>query len=307
MNIRFLSNTDDNVQVDLPSGKLSKAGVRKPLSAQKGMTCTLFSMRRIAIFDTDGQNKKSLQAYKKIKKALAAYNGNHDELVSLANTILIDLNIDLGKSVLTNKSFMNKHQTFIKKTQINMSAQVFYNSLSSFHKWILLYDVIIKNILMPLMNLKETAWHPREGFAALKKSLKEKGAHFFMGKFGAWCYSKKPILLSKESTSSRQVFYFDKDTYIGDSKPFTHGIIVDQVKIVNGKEMIFFRDPSKASKEGQPEKIYILSYETFVNRLTDMQGYRFSYNECSNDINFGLVNESPGQLYRGVLQKPSKL
>lgn len=304
MNTRLLTNLTTDTHVDLPSGKISKTGVRKPIKQQKGMACTLFAMRRITFFNTGIEDNKALQAYKLIKLALMEFGNDTNALLTIGINICKDFDIDIEKNILKNKSFMEKYFRIKPSLPSSMSPGGLFNRLSSFDQWVVIYDILIETVLAPLMNLKNTDWHPRDGINALKDSLRVNGAHFFMGKFGFWCYNKPPKKFTSECTRDRHIFSFDKNAYVGDSRPFTHGIIVDQIKTVNGKEMVFFRDPYTQSKEGQPEKIFMLSYETFIQRLTDRQGYRVARNECASDLTFGMTSRCPENLYGPGLGEP---
>jgi hypothetical protein len=272
----------------------SKSGIRKTLKQQKGMTCFLFAMRRIAIFNTTDKNNKALQAYKAIKLALATYNGKSDQLTMLGKKLCNGFGISIEKTIIANKSFMKKFDLVEAHSSRAISPMFLYQHFNSFAQWVVLYDIMV---LAPLRNIKNADWHPRDGINALKDSLKKNGAHFFMGKFSSWCYSEKPKQFISETTSNRHIFFFNKHAYLGETKPFTHGIIVDKIKTVNRKEMVFFRDPNHSSKEGRPEKIYMLSYETFMQRLTDKQGYRVDRDECAREMTFGMINSCPEKLY----------
>jgi hypothetical protein len=300
MRIRLLSDDESNVQVDLASGKVSKKGERKCLLPQTGMTCTLFALRRIAILNTDSKHKAHLQAYKKIKQALACSGGNLGQLVPLMSGILTDNGVDVKQAILKNETFADRCFRYRKTNNILSSDITIFQGMDSLFQWTVLYEIFMEKILIPLFNVQSSGWHPRDGFNSLKECLREKGALFFMGKFGSWCYSKPPQELKSETTTNRQVFYFNKDFYQGDTKPFTHGIIVDQVKVINGREMIFYRDPSHLSNPKAPEKIYILSYETFVKRLCDLQGQSFDRGGCSTNTKFGLASACPEVLYRPI-------
>ncbi|VVC74875.1 hypothetical protein AQUSIP_01490 [Aquicella siphonis] len=299
MNIRLLFNTDDNVQVGLPSGKLSHTGARKCIKQQTGMTCTLYAMRRLAFFNTNNKEDKHMQAYLRIKHALSLFPHvvGLELLLETAREICAELSIDFTKALTRNENFMNYYYLCRQKHHFSLEPLEYYARLNDFNKWIIFYDILIENVFAPLMSLRKASWHPRDGVEGLKESLRQQGAHYFMGKFGSCFYSEKPREFKSESTAERKVYYFNKNKYIGDISPFTHAIIVDQVKKVNGVEMVFFRDPGYASRESAPEKIFMLSYETFVNRLTDYQGHRFMLKACSDDAAFGLVSARADKLY----------
>ncbi|RDI45179.1 hypothetical protein [Aquicella lusitana] len=297
--VKLLIDQTDNTLVDLSSGKLSKKGARKPIKRQKGMTCTLYGMRRIAFFESSNQNDsiKEMIAYKTMKNALMNFNHDYAHLAEIAFTLCQNLNIDLETALSLNSAFMNR---FIKRANKALSKIEYLTSLEERGQWIILYDILTYKILLPLLHLENAAWHPRDGFNKLKESLRNHGAHAFMGKFGAWCHNEKPQPFMSETTQNRHVFYFRKNTYMGDYIPFTHCVIVDQLKIVNGKEMVFFRDPNSRSAPNKPEKIFMLSFENFVSRLTDWQGNRFILNCCPDETSFGFVSTQPERLTSGI-------
>ncbi len=280
----------ENILVNLPSGKLSKKGERKTLKRQKGMTCILYGMRRIAFFDQSDLDSPAVKAYKNIKQAMMNFNYHYDELVQVGLDLCKDSNINLKQALRLNDSFMHH---YLNRTTKELSEIEFFNRINSRERWTLLYDILIEKIVLPLMHIKNTNWHPRDGFDALGESLKKHGAHAFLGKFGSYCHTGKPEVFNKETTEGRHVYYFKKNTYVGDFIPFTHCIVVDQIKLVQGKEMVFFRDPNCTSRNKRPEKIFMLSYENFVQRLTDWQGERFAHIKCRDAVTFGRVSTCP--------------
>src|SRR4029079_3776056 len=165
----------------------------------EGMTCTLYAMKRIAFFNPADTNAQAYQSYKQLKKLLAQYDHDYQKMIAVANDIIDKHNIDLEKALLSDDNFMTLLTRYRANNTIPISVINFYNKLDPRVKWTKLYDILIEKIIAPLMNLKNAGWHPRDGFTALKASLEKNGAHWFMGKFGAWCYSKKPKQ-SKEST-----------------------------------------------------------------------------------------------------------
>ncbi|STX55794.1 Uncharacterised protein [Legionella beliardensis] len=288
-----------NFNEELPNGKVSKKEIRTPIKRQKGMTCTLYAMRRIAFFNSLADSK-SIQAYTELKKALSDFKMTETcfkHLIHTANKIIKDFDLNLEKALIKNLSFMHSYSKAGSMYRFNLSPIEFYNQLDLFPKWVILYSILIQRILAPLFSLQQTDWHPSKGMDALRDSLSKKGAHFFMGKYGTWCYNKPPKEYKDLCTSTRKVLYFDKDSYQADEAMFTHGIIVDQIKNINGKNMVFYRDPNYPSSPGKKEKVFMLSYETFVKRLTDFRGLNFQSNECSSEEKFGLVSCIPEKIY----------
>lgn len=190
----LITDTNDNVQVNLPSGKLTTSGDRKPLNKQKGMTCLLYATRRIAFFSPEDKNSDQRQAYKAIKNRMTNYDGNTNALIAFGNSICEQLGINVDETLLCNANFMKKHEVLKASYKIHLPPLEYYHSLNSSKKWNVLYNVLIENIVAPVMHLKYADWQPDHGFAGLKASLQQNGAHFFIGKFGS-CFTQKHLFL----------------------------------------------------------------------------------------------------------------
>jgi len=288
-----------NILVTLHPGKKAKEdGQIKAIKGQEGFTCILKSLRRMAFFDQTNLNTTALNAYKKIKQAMMNFHDNYDELVQMGVELCKNSNIDIQKALNSDDDFMFYYCLRVNKKQ---TIKEFFDDLNSMQKWTVLYDILIEKIILPLMNIKNISWHPRDGFEALGESLKQHGAHAFLGKFGAYSHDENilPLPYKNETTHNRHVLYFKKGSYIGDSVPFAHCVVVDQVKVIEGKEFVFFRDPINASNSETPEKIYMLSYENFVNRLTNWKGGRYINNKYS-DFTYGRVSHSPEKFGHSV-------
>lgn len=279
----LLVDTDTEVLTNLPSGKISNNGIRVPIKAQKSISCLLYSLRRLAFFhDPDVKHTKLYKAFRHIKNALVHFNGNYDDLLTCLIELCIQLNINAERVIATSKSYPEVMKNN-KKIQTS-----------------LLYEALIKQRLFSLFNVQESGWHPKDGFAGLKESLKKHGAHVFIGKFGAWCHAgqDKLVNFNHENTHNREVYAFKKGSYAGELTNWTHAIIVDQVKNVNGVDMVFFRDPYDHSDDSKNEKVYALSYESFVQRLTNQQSQRYAQNDCPHENNFGIVSSNPRNLLK---------
>jgi hypothetical protein len=75
----------------------------------------------------------------------------------------------------------------------------------------------------------------------------------------------------KQSTADRKVYFFKLNTLR--TSAWTHCVIVDQVKVVKGRPFVFFRAPQDPSIPGTSDKAYMLSYESFIQRISDKYGY----------------------------------
>lgn len=237
-------------------------------------------MRRISFFnDPDIKHTNLYKAFRRIKKEMINFNGDFNGLLMALRELCAQLNLNADQIIKTTQAYSEAD----KKHASTQCA--------------LLYEALIKQRLFSLFNIQESGWHPKDGFAGLKESLKTHGAHAFIGKFGAWCHRNQVSSYSKKNTHNREVYAFQKGSYAGDATPWTHTVVVDQVKIVNGTEMIFFRDPYDTSSVSNNEKIYALSYENFLRRLTNHQSQR-SWNECQYEKSFGIVSSNPSNLLK---------
>lgn len=249
----------------------------------RGLTYYLYSMRRISFFnDSDVKHSNLYKTFRLIKKELINFDGNYNTLLITLRELCDQLNLNPDRVISVAKSYSEKD-----KTQSNIQCS-------------LLYEALIKQRLFSLFNVQESGWHPKNGFAGLKESLRSHGAHVFVGKYGAWCHvgENKVVSYFKENINNREVYGFKKGSYAGENTTWTHAIVVDQVKIINGIEMVFFRDPYDCSDNSQKEKIYALSYESFVQRLTNQQSHRYARNDADYENCFGIVSSNPSNLIK---------
>ena len=280
-------NDQNAIHVNLPSGKLTKSGERKMIKRQRGMTCMLYGLRRIGFFDQQISESLAIEHYKKLKHAMQNFKKNYTELIQLGLEICRDAEIDLEAALQLSKNFMS----YYAKHQHKLTEIEFFHRVVPEHRWTVLYNILLEKVVLPLMHIENISWHPRDGFSGLRDSLKKHGAHAFVGKFGRCFHNPKPLPFHSQSTENRHVFYFLKDSFIGETSAYNHCIIVDDAKIVGGKEMVFFRDPNYLSSPKRPEKIFMLSFENFVARLRDWQGRRFLPHLDSDP--FARASDSP--------------
>jgi hypothetical protein len=281
----LITNSDNEVLVNLPAGKISKQGIRVPIKEQHSVSCIFYATRRIAFFNAPDVNNSNLyKAYRCLKNEMINFTGDFEALLITLNQLCIELNIDPNSEIKTSEYYSETDKKF-NKTQCAI-----------------LHNALIKQKLFPLFNIQESEWHPRKGVTGLKESLREHGAHVFIGKFGFIFHvgEDKVIDYSAENTHNREVYAFKKGSYAGDEDQYTwtHSVVVDQVKNVNGIEMVFFRDPYCDSHGYQYEKIYALSYNSFIQRLTNQHSQRFALSECQNDNGFGIVSSNPNNLLK---------
>lgn len=279
----LLKDTENETLVNLPSGKLSKADKRVAINPQKNITCLLYSLRRIAFFNNpDVKHTNLYEAFRYLKRELKNFQGDYEALLNSIREICIQLNIDAVQVITRSKSYSESAKN---RNHVQFS---------------LLYEAVVNQRLFSLFNLQESGWTPSDGFSGLKESLRQHGAHVFIGKFGAWCHmgSNKLVPLKNENTENREVYAFKKGSYAGDRVPWTHAIVIDQVKVVNDREMVFFRDPYQCSGDSNKEKIYALSYENFIQRLTNQQSQPYRSNVARHENSYGIVSANANNLLR---------
>lgn len=279
----LLVNNNDEILVNLPYGKFSKQEKRVSIKAQKSVSCILYALRRISFFNNpDVRTTELYQAFRRIKHEMINFKGNYDVSLNTIKELCARLYTN-SERVLSKDILYTDEQ----KTQKNIQVS-------------LLYEALIKQRFFSLLNLQESGWHPKNGFSGLKNSLKNHGAHVFIGKFGSWCYTRQNSIIefARINSHHRAVYAFKKGSYIGDYTSWTHAIVVDQVKNVDGTDMVFFRDPYDSSDGHAAERIYGLSYQNFVSRLTNHQSMHYARHQCQNENSFGIVSTNPARLTR---------
>lgn len=234
------------------SGKFSKDHQLVAIKSQGNVTCLLSAMRRLSVF-SEGRSEIELsdyyQAYKIMKHALNEYQPG----VRNDQKIL---------DVMENACRM-------MKLNVNVIAPIHaYPMLTT--RWQILYFELVRQIL-PMFGNVASHSKPTEDIDEFKDSLKSTGPRMFVGKYGAFFYKAAPKTLSQQDNDSRILYYFLKDTFINNPS-FTHCVIVDEVRLFNDIPMIVFRDPKDASIPGQPEKVYMLSYKAFLERMAWFNG-----------------------------------
>lgn len=293
---RFFVANNDGVTVNFPAGKLSKDNAeRKSAPKQKGNTCTIYAMRRLAFFNPSQTNETQKQAYKILKKNLSE-SWNYSDLKNMGEDLVRKLNIYLPDKLLEQPDLYNIFSHYLFEG--NYSVFDIYLRLPARRQWCILYDILVRHFLIPFFNLKNSDWHPHQGFAGLVNSLKTNGPHVFFGKLGSWTYLEKPFDLPSESTPMRRVRAFKKNSYhVAKDFPLCHAVIVDQAKIINGKAFVFFHDPNRSSILDARQIVYILSYDAFIERLTN--NYNKEYVNTENrELSYGIVSQNYDEVLR---------
>lgn len=259
---------------NLPKGKLSKKTLERiDLKGQSGITCVLYSMKRLANFQDGRLLKESLEykAYKIIKKALAEYEHNNDSNFTNLATAMEEACDILGMDVknIIRTSLYNRNPEFPEEL-LTICTKAICSSSNSKQKSEILYGAMQERIFT-VFGVAASTWKPqKEDFQLFKEKLQNDGAMMFIGRYGKVFhtnYGRRP----DDDTDSREVYAFPKGSYVGDTEKigWTHAIIVDQVKEVNDVNMVIFRDPFDESKIDKKEKVYMMRYETFCERMSE--------------------------------------
>lgn len=305
---RFFYDPD---AMPFPSGKLTVNNERRPIKKQSSISCLLKTMRRIAYFDN--AHHPLIPAYKEIKSAIDSIDAlamNNEDVLSklfqIGNKICETYNIDLKSCALEDKDFLinYKHE---RKSNSSLSPKVFFEDLPIYKKSMLLYSVLLEKILMPLMNVRNSNWNPfhENGFEELRESVKINGPHLFIGKFGASFNLSPPNIYKPESTPDRIVRTYDKTSFFDAPNTIQHWIMIDKVAMVQGKingsitgvPMIFYRDSNDNSSPGSSESVYMMTYASFVTRLTDRMGYRCDKVLHDNEASFGVMSNNISKFF----------
>lgn len=290
--MRSYQKSTTGILINLPSGKVSKTGERKPIKSQLSLTCRLYSIRRLAFFSPQ-YNNALYQAFKEIKYAIAHFNGNFILLVSMGMRLCKQLEIDPYRKVLENEAYLSLYNQALclRPIILPQPQRPLLQLLPPAAIWAVLYPILITEILYPLFSLQDSDWHPYKDFSGLVDALKTHGAHVFIGKFGAAYYSKTPQEYPNIShNSTRKIYFFKRDSYDGWEKPDFHAVVVDQAEIIDGCPMVFFRDPYDTSAPGKTEIVYMMRYASFIQRLTD-NTCQYYHNDSRQ--HYGIVSQDP--------------
>lgn len=294
MHIRTKAATD--ILINLPPGKLSKTGERKSIKRQKSISCVLYALRRISFFSSTPQRETLYTTFRAIKHELSHFRGDYSVLVKLGLQACDFLHFDFKKECRFSRlfwKFYNQAQQF-SGFIMKSTPEEFAMILPDKEKWNILYGILLNKAFLPLFSAQTSHWEPQQGFIGLMNSLTQQGAHVFLGKFGFWCHNQTPIEhpIESQQIPGRKVYYFPKNSFAGDRTIWLHAVVVDQAKILDGRPMIFFRDPYNNSDPGQEEKVYMLSYDAFLQRLVDFGSF---YNPTQSP-HYGLVSQDPAHL-----------
>ncbi|PJE11477.1 hypothetical protein [Legionella sp.] len=277
--VELVVDSKENVFVKSHQGKLQLDGSTKPLKGQQGVACTIASRERLRTFYTKDaeksadpvvrRNREAQVILNKVKAVMASQPLDFDDLLSETMRGLEKMSYDPLTEIFKNPAFIGK-KTELAQSGQPISAIKFYNMAGADFqaKWAFF---TLMDKMDQTFGLKNLEWTIEDGFEGLQQALRDNGQIIFQGKYGICFHGGSNVAKHRnESTVEREVYFFKPRTLHASS--WTHCVIVDQAKIIDGKPFIFFRDPYDPSTPGAPEKAYMLSYDSFIQRISDKYG-----------------------------------
>lgn len=280
MKSKLVIDTKTEVLADLESGMPSPLiEGRKKDPGIKGPGCMLASLKKISFFSNLETHERAI--YKKFMKLKDQIESNYLDSLDILNDICSALKIN-PKGLITNHIFYKNHQ---KKYELNhVPEQRLFDLFDKKLKIQILYGAVIRHS-HHIFNVKPIEWMPHEGPKKLMACLRKNGAILMVGKFGGCFHQWKLVRCENDDLKGREVFACDKDAYRGNQIPWTHTIVIDQMKEIAGQYFLYFRDPYYESYPGCIEKIIKISYEDFKASLCDLEGKK---NPNEKEPCFGL-------------------
>lgn len=291
--VKLIADTKENVLVKSHQGKLQLDGSTKPLKGQVGVACTIASRERLRTFygknaeksidPTERKGRETEIILKKVKAIMASQPLDYSALLEESTRGLEQMSYDPLTEIFKNPAFIRQKTEFAQSRQ-PLSAVKLYNmsAVDLQAKWAFF---TLMDKADQIFGLKNLDWTINDGFAGLQQALRTNGQIIFQGKYGICFHGGMNVKKHpSESTSDREVYFFKPGSLHASS--WTHCVIVDQAKVIDSKAFIFFRDPYNSSTPGTPEKAYMLSYESFVQRISDKYG-----RVGRPDATYGLVVE----------------
>lgn len=190
----------------------------------------------------------------------------------------IDCLKELGTSV---QQMLYKWQQNFKGYQGITAAELLAKP-ASFQKPVL--AGFVQELMAEKYGLIKSAWDPSKGIEGLIDSLKKEGPLAIKGFFGMVYYTANAFEQSVDGKA--QVFGWKKGTRRpSNDQNYAMGhicLVVGARKEVD-KSYVFFIDPKDRSDPSNPnsQKIYVMSYETFLNNLSNQHTLKYSNNPDS--------------------------
>lgn len=243
----------------LPNGMLDKDRSRVACPPLTGVACALFCMNRLSLpSETREQPDLFEQLTYLLTQALSPL-----DFIKAVHIIWSKLGLEPAKDVLSrHRMYCRLEATlpsfFAADLLPRVGAQILYNQ--------------IRRHFYHQRQLEESGWSPKDGVEGIMRQLIDKGPALVVGKFGACFYRTKAKRYAAYDGEGREAYYYPKASY-RHSSAWTHAVIIDDVREINGKHYLFYHDPYSASIPGKNESVYMISYDTFVKRLCTLSGF----------------------------------
>jgi hypothetical protein len=277
--VELVVDSKENVLVKSHKGKLQLDGSTKPLRGQVGVACTIASRERVRVFygknaeqSTNLLEQKGRQTeviLKKVKAIMASQPLDYSALLEESTRGLEQMSYDPLTEIFKNPAFIRQKTELAQSRQPLTAVKLYHMAdIDLQAKWAFF---TLMDKADQIFGLKNLDWTINAGFEGLQQALRDNGQIIFQGKYGVCFHGGSNIgKHPRESTADREVYFFKPGTLHASS--WTHCVIVDQAKIIDGKPFILFRDPYNASSPGTPDKAYMLSYANFIQRISDKYG-----------------------------------
>jgi hypothetical protein len=268
---------------------------QKTISKFNANTC----LEWMELSRTFGVPKEELGSIKLRKKLLEEF------ILSQCDTLeeyIDNLQLTASRAVHeTLKGFRKKEDCDHVQKLLDLEGKEDLSELS-FSDKLFLFQTAVRNESRDLYGLKISSFNPADGFEALKTSLRKEGAICVGAKVGIAYYESKPAEGNYGGVPKEEyrVFFWTKEAKkINHSA--SHAILIvgaEKVKTKNGcKKTVLFMDPNDLSSLKEKDKIYRISFNNLILKMTNRYGYQgvmrsntaFGFFANQEDIN--LVQE----------------
>lgn len=123
-------------------------------------------------------------------------------------------------------------------------------------------------------NLAILDWTAEKGPESLMQAIRQSGPMLARGFYGREYYKEDDLMVLKDKIAEQTIFGWKPKTHMDwvEGLP-SHSVVVAGVKkSAGGKYFILFIDPRDASPANEPRKLYLISYESFINNMVSING-----------------------------------
>ena len=141
-------------------------------------------------------------------------------------------------------------------------------------------SIIADNVMAEVYGLKISNWSPSDSFQEFIDTLNASGPLAVSGFFGTPFYKQSPKKLTGINglIGGHQVYYFNKDDFLGPDSMMNHKILLIGAKTLSNTDYVYFLDPMDPSSPSRPSerKIYMMTYRKLTrdNLIFDLYGLR---------------------------------